>query len=416
MKKKSIENYYPWDDDNYIPGIDDTTYVKSNKIEKELPDTDLPSVPVISAPKEFVKLTSAKQMESGDIISFREKVSDAIFEASPEVFLGETQLQVTEKEWRTIFPPADKPKTISKIVATVTIQLHINETANEHIKSVILTDRLNEFDRIVMETCVTHQYHGHTCISVSTIHKYLGGDGDPNTALRQDIWKSIDKLRHIDVVVDASEAYQNLKRLHLPNGQPKRNSAKPNSWIDEIEAENSKVKQVPKVRAILKGYLLPATDVLLSYHGLEFEGIKFLDVSPVFTYAKDKGETDIISQKLLQAAKRRATKNFIALKSYLLGRTRSMHRNQEKSNESLNSIITAGSVYQNCGDPEKAKTDSKFRTRLREAVVEYMNVLAEENEIAGFVLLNKCNQELKVTTKWVKIYVVLNSPKAKKKR
>lgn len=402
----------PWDDDNYMGGDDINVINSSDQNNKPLQTVDKKEnkLPLQVIPK---------QLKSRDLITVHEKVTNAIFGSTEEddpqkdapwgdVVSGKTSLTVIEKEPRTVYDTAGKPKTINKSLATVTIQLGIREAVDECIRHAILTEKLGEFDRIVLEACLTHQYHGQLGIAISTIFKYMGYGGEVPPTIRRDIWNSIDKMRHIDVIIDATEAYEKLERLHNTDGTPKRKpikNDKKSNWIDDIES-NNKTTRRKQNKFILKGYLLPATDIDICCNGLTFEGIKFLDVSPVFSYAKDKGETGIISQHLLQAAKQRATKNFIALKHYILCRIRSIRRNS-----TLTPAITFDSLYKNCGDPERAKSDSKFRTRIREATLEYLKTLKTEKEIKSYDCVDRNNQKHSDISKGVKILVTFPATK-----
>lgn len=416
MKKSKV--FCSWDDENYAGEEYDSSNTQTLITPKETESTTTKSTLAVVP----------KQLQSTDLITCRDKLANAVFSADSsvlweDVISGKVPLKIIEKEWRTIYPPKGKPQTISKSIATVTVQLGIREAVDECIKRAILTERPGEFDRIVLEACMTHQYHGQFGIAISTIFKYMGGQGEVPPTIRQTIWNSIDKMRHIDMIIDATEAYQKLERLHNTDGTPKRKPSKVvdnSSWVENYVEENEQPQSLKKStksrdRYIIKGYLLPAEDVSMSCNGIEFEGIRFLDVSPVFAYAKDKGETDVISQRLLQAAKRRATKNFIALKSYILGRTRSIQRNQDIGNDTLKPTITVNALYNNCGDPEKAKTDSKFRTRIRKVAVEYMQTLVEVDEIASFICLDKNNHPCVNLTHFVKIQLCLHTSRKKSK-
>lgn len=408
MKKSTT--FCPWDDDNYmgdeVVSTKNQTTSDTSKKNQNPPIAEKPTLSMIP-----------KQLRPNDLITVREKVSNAIFGSSEEdepqkevpwkdVVSGKTALTVVEKEPRTIYNTAGQPKTINKSLATVTIRLGIRKAVDECVKRSLMTEELEEFDRVVLEACLTHQYRGQLGIAISTIYHYMGYKGEVPPTIRCDIWNSIDKMRHIDVTIDATEAYQKLKRLQNTDGTPKRKPIKideKSNWLEDAESSTEKPYRRQN-RFILKGYLLPATDVDICCNGLTFEGIKFLDVSPVFTYAKDKGETGVISQHLLQAAKQRATKNFIALKHYILCRIRSICRNS-----TLTPAITFDSLYNNCGDPEKAKTDSKFRTRIREATIEYLKTLKAEKEIKSYDCVDKNNQIQTDISKCVKIMLTFST-------
>lgn len=430
MKRPTIS--CPWDDESYIgdEGVIEVYPTPSTPPPPKTPKSssakakDKKSLYARAKSKKSSLAVVPKQLQSTDLITCRDKVSNVLFSPDStilweDIISGKVPVKVIEKEWRTIYPPQGKPRTISKSIATVTVQLGIRTAVDECIKQAIMTEQLGEFDRIVLEACMTHMYHGQYGIAISTIYKYLGGNGDPCPATRRAIWNSIDKMRHIDVVIDATEAYEKLERLHNTDGTPKRKPIKVSpKWSDVIEEE----EQHPQKRAkdknqfIIKGYLLPVEDVSISCNGLEFEGIRFLGVSPVFAYAKDKGETDVISQRLIQAAKRRATKNFIALKSYILGRIRSIQRNRAAGGDNLQATLTFDALYNNCGDPEKAKEDSKFRLRIRQATIEYLEVLVEEHEIESFVPVDRNNQRRDNLADCTKIQIFFPVPRRKNRK
>ena len=376
MKKSTT--FCPWDDDNYM-GEDLTTEIQSQD-----EDEDIITLPDDIAPEKV----SQTQLIAGDLIALNSELSQKIFHQSTgewsDVINKRKPIVLVEEEPRRVLTKSGW-RSIPKPLAEVSAHLTINKNVAAAVKRCIENSSLESFDEIVLEACATHQYLGKDYITVNTIFKYMGGNGDPDTKMRQQIIDSVDKLRGLDIRIDATEAYKKLERLQCPIGKPKRKPDK-------------------QGRIVLVDNLLSAKRLEIEVDGHILDAIKFKDVSPIFLYTQDKGETQVLSQKLLAASRLRATKNFIALKHYILCRIRSIQRSQ-KNGSDLKNTITFQALYNNCGDPEKAKTDSKFRTRIREAAVEYLKVLVKEGEIKEFKCVDDNFQQHSEIAKCTKISI-----------
>lgn len=373
----------PWDDENYAD--EDNADISAEDAVEEVPPTP-DDLPADLSPIEKVSQT---QLVSGDVHSMTGELPPQIFNKSSKDNINKRQpIVVVEEEPRNVLTKKGW-RPVSKPLAEVSVHLSINKNVSAAVEKCIRNSGLESFDRIVLEICATHQYHGKDYITVNTIFKYMGGNGDPDPKMRQRIIDSVDKLRGLDIRIDATEAYQKLHRLQRPLGKPKRKPDK-------------------QGKIVLVDNLLSAKRLEIEVDGHILDAIKFKDVSPIFLYTQDKGETQVLSQKLLAASRLRATKNFIVLKHYILSRVRSMARSK-KNGTDLKPTITFQAIYKNCGDPEKAQSDRMFRKRVRDATVVYLNSLVEEKEICEFHCVDDNFQPQTETAKCTKILIKFSS-------
>lgn len=344
-----------------------------------------------------------QDLQVNDLKVLNDKVSRRIFNCEKgeweDVVTNKTELVVSETEPRSFKTAENDWMTSSKEIAEIKIRMRIKNTVEECIKYRIVSEPLNNFDKAVLEACMAHQYQGKEFITLNTILKYLGGTrqlDSRNSLLRQAIRDSVDKLRFIDIRLDLTQAYEKLKRLQKPDGSPIREFKNKSNltledYLDEVygEVNNKKANK----QLILSNYLLPAKVVTIEVDGQRTSAVKFLDISPLFLYAEDKGETELLEQKLLKPPKLNNTPINIRLKNYILTRIKSIKRSQKGGGKSLQSIIRFDSIYKNCGDADTVKYDRKFRKRVREAAFKYLNFLKEKHEINGFECLDDSNKE-----------------------
>lgn len=355
-----------------------------NSEEKITEDSKKSPVHVKSSSLESKDLTVITDNKVNKIFSIQENHWDEL--QDKEIL----SYHLTEKEPRTVVTPQGK-RCFTKEISETTVKLRIEKAIDDCTKQAILTSPLNNFDKAVLEACATHQYHGENYITVNTIFKYLGGTCDPNPTMVQKIMDSVNKMRFIDVRIDATESYKKLKRLQKPDGTPKR---KPN--------KDGKI--------ILSNYLLPSKKVEIEVNGVTVEGgIQFLDVSPIFQYSQDKGELATLEKKLLQARKEaiNCTDKSIKLKNYILSRLNAITRSRKGGGKSLAPTITFEGLYNNCiEDPEKIK-DRPTRQRTRETAEKYLQFLVSEKKIKSFTIVGKDNKPKDKLADGVKFSLVI---------
>lgn len=330
------------------------------------------------------------QLKSTDLVVVNDKLSKSLFSQTlPEwenIATDKLPIEVIEREPRTISTPNCK-KTIIKDLAHVSLRVRIRKVVEECIRQSILTEPLNNFDKAILEACATHQYSGKSYITINTIFKYLGGNEKLSKIMYQKIIDSIDKMRFIDIRLDLTDAYKNLKRLQKPNGKPKQENY---ANLDKI---------------IVTNYLLPAKIATVSISGQRVDAVKFLDISPIFKYAVDKGETARLEQRLLSAPKINNTETNIQLKNYILTRIQSIKRSKRGGGKILVSTLLLSSIYENCGIPLTEKPDRKTKKRIRDATLKYFQYLEFSGEIAEFKTVDDTNTEFDDIAKCTKVVI-----------
>ena len=177
---------------------------------------------------------------------------------------------------------------------------------------------------------------------------------------------AIHKLRHLDIKIDATDAYKNLNRL--------------------------KNKQQPDARGnvLFQGYILPAHTLTANIQGQIVDSvIQFLDTSPILKYAIDKGHTYNIPRNLL-AAPIRNTEAFLVLKTYIITRIKALKRARAR-NKKFPANIRLDTLFEKCEYTEATKKDRSLKKRIRENIVEYLEYLSSEEvgEITGFKILKE---------------------------
>lgn len=347
----------------------------------------------------------------GDLRLLTDKVSAQLFSYEGDdwkkLVTSQTLLVVKEKEPRSFYTADNVRKTTSKFVAETTVKLRIKPGTDESTKQKILDNPLNSFDKLILSVCSSHQLKSKKYITVKTIFKYCGGNRQPETKFAQNIEDSIDKLRFIEVKMDVSQAYANLQRLQKPNGKPIRpfklkEAFNLGKYLDEMESRKPKKKDIPEI--ILSDYLLPAKTLTVEVNGIRTTAIQFYDSSPVVMYALDKEETTLLAHKLL-SPKINNTHMVVCLKTYILMRIKAIKRSKNGGGKSLEPIITFKSIYENCGDTEKIKTDRKFRKRVRDTAFKYLTFLRTEKEILNFQSLDANNKSQLDLAKCVKFKI-----------
>lgn len=300
-------------------------------------------------------------------------ISAAIFHQSPDKYkkLIEDEsnaLFIPEREPRTIKTPQGN-KTVSKQVATTTIQFRVKQAIDEAIdecdKSNSLTVPLNGFDKTVLSACMTRQHSGYSWITTSRIYHMLGGTQNvPPEKMKQDIVNSIDKMRGIDVKIDATEAYQKLKRLQHTN----------------------------HANALMIMCLLPCDYMVAYVNGhLDDNVIFFNAISPVFRFALDKNEIVTVPRRLLMTPNINTTYLSTQIKIYIITRVKSIARSLTGGGCHLHNVIDIDTLYMACAPMESIKNDRKLRKRIRDIANEYLEFLVYVVEIAGFSCLDENN-------------------------
>lgn len=304
-------------------------------------------------------------------------ISAAIFHQSPEKYkkLMEDEndvLFVPEREPRTVKTPQGN-KVVSKQVATTTVQFRIRQAIDEAIdecdKSNSLTVPLNGFDKTILAACMTRQHFGYSWITTTRIYHMLGGTRNvPNKKMKQDIINSIDKMRGIDVRIDAAEAYEKLHRLQHPN------------------------KPINHANALMIMCLLPCDYMVAYVNGQLDDNVVFFNaISPVFRFALDKNEIVTVPRRLLMTPNINTTYLSTQIKIYIITRVKSIARSLTGGGTVLHNIIDIDTLYMACAPMEAIKNDRKLRKRIRDIAYDYLEFLVYVAEIAGFTCLDDNN-------------------------
>lgn len=305
-------------------------------------------------------------------------VSKAVFQQSPEKYkkLLEDEsnaLFIPEREPRTIKTPQGT-KSITKQIATTTVQFKLKQVIDDAIekcdKPNNLTEPLNGFDKSVLAACMTRQHSGYSWTTITRIYHMLGGTRNvPTAKMKQDIINSIDKMRHIDVRIDATEAYLKLYRLRHPN------------------------KPIKQANAVMIRCLLPCDYSVAYVNGHLDDSVVFFNaISPVFQFALDKNEIVNVPRRLLTTPAINTTYLSIQSKIHIISRIKAIARSMSGGGKTLHNIIDLDTLYLACAPFEAIKNDRKLRKRIRDIAYQYLDFLVYVAEIAGFNCLNDNNQ------------------------
>ena len=225
----------------------------------------------------------------------------------------------------------------------------------------------------ILEACISAQQQGLEYTTVNSIFKTFGAEREPFKIMKEKIMTSINKLRHLDIKIDATDAYKKLNRL--------------------------KDKQQPNTdgKIIFQGYILPVETLTANIQGQMVDGvIRFLTTSPILRYAIDKGHTYKIPRNLLVAPIKN-TEAFIVLKVYILTRIKIIKRARAK-NKKFPANIRLDTLFEKSGYSEVIKKDHKFKKRILENIIEYLNILvSEKQELTGFKILKEIKDKGKIT-------------------
>ena len=317
-------------------------------------------------------------VKNGDGITFlndtvKQKIDNLDDTQYKEFVNGNLLLEVEEKGY------VGKEKEIAHT------SVWIKKTVEDSINDEFLLQRITPFDWQILAVCVWLQQHNIPYTTATTIFKSLGNKREPNPAMKQKIFDSIDKLRHLDIVIDATEAYNKLNRL-----QNKR----------------------PDAVFTFTGYLLPANYMTGMIKGKMIKDvIYFITESPLITYAIDKNQVIEIPKKMLEVPSITNTEIFIVLKTFIAARililkkTRLKQKRQGKPEDKrFPTTIKIATLYRYCHLENKIKSDSRVKKRIAEFITKILEHLVDVGEITDFSFKDDSDKITKGFNKATKIH------------
>ena len=253
-----------------------------------------------------------------------------------------------------------KGKKEERALTYVWIQKVIDSSVNHEY----LNKKITPFDMKILEACISAQQQGSINTTINAIFKTFGSEREPFKVMKEKIMSSIKKLRHLDIKIDATDAYKKLNRL--------KNKQQPNS----------------EGRYIFQGYILPAETFTANIRGKTVNGVvHFLGTSPILRYAIDKGHTYNIARNLL-AASINNTGAFLLLKTYLITRIKAIKRARMR-NKNFSTNIRLDTLYEKCEYTEAIKKNHRFKKTLHDNIVKYFEYLISQKELTDFKLLKE---------------------------
>ena len=211
-----------------------------------------------------------------------------------------------------------------------------------------------EFDRAVLDVCLSAMIQNDEFISPRTIFHQLGGGDKLTVKMRKAILDSIERLACVRVRIDMEDAI-------------KKNIVKP-------ESNNT----------TFTGYLLPAETLETTINGQRVAAIHFLSKGILYFIADMKNQIITCPQELLEPPVR-ATPRTIAIRHFLLRRILEIKGSHDyaarnKRVHALRSIITLQDLYEKCGIP----LDDKAKHDARDIATVILNFFVEHNIIKRF--------------------------------
>ncbi|MEM2030905.1 MAG: hypothetical protein QXV35_06120 [Archaeoglobaceae archaeon] len=215
--------------------------------------------------------------------------------------------------------------------------------------SIENTDKLTIFDYAVFCAVATCYLDNTLEFSRSRIHKLLTADYKTKLTkiAEQNIVESIEKMRKIDVTIDYTPEAIKCNFV-MPGGV-----------------------------AIIKNYMLPLKELILSYRGERtIRGYKFIDIPPLVQYALVKNQIAKIPKEDLSVPSVNKTEKNISILFYLVTRVIEMRENQKLENR-----INLKRLYDAVGAKNKVECE-----RVRKVAEEILTYWKERNSfgLKGF--------------------------------
>lgn len=219
--------------------------------------------------------------------------------------------------------------------------------------------RLNAFDELVFDVCMSEQYHGNNHTTLSIIHRAMGGSKSNFTAKEKEkILQSIRKLADTWIKFDCSDCF---KKFGYNDGKSYK----------------------------YEGYLLPLEFVMATVNGqLDSAVIHFLRKSPLLDVATMKGQiATTCDLSLLDIPRIRNTDLVLSVKGYLLRRIVQTIGSRQKHNAhivgkkqgggyiykraiELPKVIKLDTLFSQCGLSDATKRQQQ---QARETIAKILN-------------------------------------------
>lgn len=234
--------------------------------------------------------------------------------------------------------------------------------------SVKIARPLDEYDRDILNACITAQDLGNEVITATGIWRIITGnaDAEPTEAVKKEILDRVDRMSITRLIVDTTDAHN--AGLYAPE---------------------TKIK--------LKSVLLPCEVIECEINGqLVDAAVVFTKSSPLLRIARDhvgkkKNTAQILSYplELLEVKGQRNTPTTTAIKNYIVRRVENAkkHPSQQRS-------ILFSTLFARCG---LADADRFKRRECRKIAEDVMKSLVEKKEIAAFELVKEQGEFIRIT-------------------
>ena len=180
-------------------------------------------------------------------------------------------------------------------------KININiSLAYKNDDNVSISKSVSFFEKIVADAVYSLYEEEREVFTINDVARLVYGEGtDPSLKQTEDLKKAIDKLRHIDVTIDASE----------------EDSKKSLKYIN---------------------YLLPVKSVEATFGSAAVTAFKFMDQPPIFAYAKAHNQVVIVDRIWLDTASCfRDTEEIVKIRYYIVHRILTM----KNSNNNVRSNV-----------------------------------------------------------------------------
>lgn len=246
----------------------------------------------------------------------------------------------------------------------VTSSYWLNVLNDERVK---ISRPLEEFDRDILDACISAQAKGNPCITIRGVWRGITGktatDVKLTPTLKKEILERVDRLAFTRLTVDVTDA---CKKGIYPAGM------------------NCKIR----------ASLLPCCIVETELNGQLVDAVIHFDgQSPLLqiAHARSGNRAQILSYEtaLLDVPHQRNTPTTTAIANYLLRRIESA-----KAHSKLKRAICFPSLWKNCG---LADADRYQRREHRKTVETVMKSFVDAGLIQSFELVKQCGEFSKIT-------------------
>lgn len=222
----------------------------------------------------------------------------------------------------------------------------------ENVGTCELSEPLNEFDRAILDVCVSAQQAGASVITADIIWRMMAGDKSRNTKVRPSqkaaVLASVERLMSLRITVDFSQACAKMKRYSRA-GKRLVSTILPCKYVDGVTVNGQ-------------------PDCAVIY---------FFDESPLLTIARAKSQLLTYDVSLLDVPNQNNTTPGVRLKSYLVRRVHEIIAHK------MTPTITFADVFKKCGLVD-ANNDKKHKAR--KFIRDVFEHLKTEGKIRDFEL------------------------------